>query len=479
MPFCGNWELNFYWLKIFFSQIIIIQGLFFCCRKGKKTGLKKFNARHPIEAWVAGIILYRKSKLAQTNWMKIKNVFRQLTNTRNATNFLFGLLFLPCFAYAQDAHFSQFYANRVYLNPAYAGFDEGTTVTLNYRNQWFGVPDGDLSTFSDSYRTFNATADIQLPCLLDLEDVNVGTALTVFKDEAGEAPLATTGVGLAFSYEQPLIKALSGSKKGSSLRRLDIRVGAMMGYMQKELEGNHFVYSDQLDPVAGLLEGPVNLGLRSNWFPSVNAGFMIRGYASRSKQQSTLFTVGVNFSNVNEPNESLRGIGVDFKLPQRTTIHGGLTRQITSMRGIKAPLYISPHFRWDLQANGQLSLQTFGAYILSKAFYSGIFYQNNLRGYRSITGASGSVLTGNTSTLILNAGMDLKMFLDFNKPWRKRSSGFVLGIAYDINLSGLDSSRTLGVMEINLSMNFNQSRKKQCGEFGKFELYNGQCPLRY
>ena len=388
-------------------------------------------------------------------------------------------IFLFTVVEAQDAHFSQFYANRVYLNAAYAGFDPGTTVTINYRNQWFGIPDGDLSSFSDGYRTFNATADIQLPCFFELEDVNVGTAFSVFRDEAGEAPLMTQGFSLAFSYEQPIIRPYKGTAKATSLRRLDFRVGAQLGYMQKRLDGNFFLYSDQLDPVAGIIDLPMSLNLMSNWFPTLNAGFMIRGYSSRSKQNSTLFTVGINFSNVNEPNESLRGVGVDFQMPRRTTLHAGLTKQVTSMRGVKAPLYLSPQFRWDIQAGNQLNLQTVGAYMLSKAFYTGIFYQYNFPGPKT---NSGNVINGfarSTSTLILNAGMDMKMFLDFNKPWRKRSSGIVFGLAYDINISGLDASRTLGVMEINLSMNLNNSKNKECGEFGKFELYNGKCPVRF
>ena len=42
--------------------------------------------------------------------------------------------------YAQDPQFSQFYANPVYLNPAFAGTARCPRVVLNYRNQWPGIP---------------------------------------------------------------------------------------------------------------------------------------------------------------------------------------------------------------------------------------------------------------------------------------------------------------------------------------------------
>ncbi|MEY4865383.1 MAG: hypothetical protein RLZZ114_812, partial [Bacteroidota bacterium] len=42
-------------------------------------------------------------------------------------------------AWAQDPHFSQFYANPIYLNPAFAGVAQCPTVHANYRNQYPGM----------------------------------------------------------------------------------------------------------------------------------------------------------------------------------------------------------------------------------------------------------------------------------------------------------------------------------------------------
>ncbi len=47
----------------------------------------------------------------------------------------FAMLSIGQLLYAQDAHFSQYYANPLYLNPAFAGSDICPRVTLNYRNQ--------------------------------------------------------------------------------------------------------------------------------------------------------------------------------------------------------------------------------------------------------------------------------------------------------------------------------------------------------
>src|SRR5437016_3907470 len=43
---------------------------------------------------------------------------------------------LPSSLKAQDPHFTQFYANPLYLNPAFAGAAHCPRMNLSYRNQW-------------------------------------------------------------------------------------------------------------------------------------------------------------------------------------------------------------------------------------------------------------------------------------------------------------------------------------------------------
>ena len=58
---------------------------------------------------------------------------------------------------AQDPEFSQFYANPLYLNPAFAGTARCPRVSLNYRNQWPGI--------SGTFITTSATYDQQVESL--------------------------------------------------------------------------------------------------------------------------------------------------------------------------------------------------------------------------------------------------------------------------------------------------------------------------
>jgi hypothetical protein len=50
----------------------------------------------------------------------------------------------------QDPTFSQFYANKLYLSPSFAGATEQYRLAMNYRNQWPAVP-GVFNTYSISF----------------------------------------------------------------------------------------------------------------------------------------------------------------------------------------------------------------------------------------------------------------------------------------------------------------------------------------
>ena len=66
--------------------------------------------------------------------------------------FLFTSAILFCKAgLSQDAGFSQFYANPIYLNPALTGNRSNPTLSLNYRNQW--------PSLQSSFTTYAASWD--------------------------------------------------------------------------------------------------------------------------------------------------------------------------------------------------------------------------------------------------------------------------------------------------------------------------------
>ncbi|HXB12127.1 MAG TPA: type IX secretion system membrane protein PorP/SprF, partial [Bacteroidia bacterium] len=74
--------------------------------------------------------------------------------------------------YAQDPQFTQFYANPLYLNPAFAGSARCPRICMNFRDEWPAIP-GTFVTYSASYDQH-------------VDDLAGGIGLLVTQDQAGQ-----------------------------------------------------------------------------------------------------------------------------------------------------------------------------------------------------------------------------------------------------------------------------------------------------
>src|SRR5918993_275054 len=96
---------------------------------------------------------------------------------------------------AQDPQFTQFYANPLYLNPAFAGSVRCPRVGLNYRNQW--------PALNKAYITNSASYDQHF------DAINGGIGILVLTDKAGEGTLSTTNISGMYAYQLNLNRKLS------------------------------------------------------------------------------------------------------------------------------------------------------------------------------------------------------------------------------------------------------------------------------
>lgn len=90
-------------------------------------------------------------------------------------------------AVGQDPHFSQFYANSLYLAPSFAGAIEENRFSLNYRNQWPAIP-GVFHTYSFSYDRY-------------MTNFRSGIGVLATYDVAGSGDLSNSTIGLLYSYD--------------------------------------------------------------------------------------------------------------------------------------------------------------------------------------------------------------------------------------------------------------------------------------
>jgi type IX secretion system PorP/SprF family membrane protein len=97
---------------------------------------------------------------------------------------LMSLAFLP--AKGQDVHFSQFYANPLYLSPSLAGATDGARLVMNYRDQWPAVQKA-YTSYAVSFDNF-------------FSSFNSGVGFYLIQDRAGTAGLTSTNGAFQYSY---------------------------------------------------------------------------------------------------------------------------------------------------------------------------------------------------------------------------------------------------------------------------------------
>ena len=199
---------------------------------------------------------------------------------------------------AQDPEFSQYYANPLYLNPAYAGATECGRLGLNYRNQY--------PSLSNAYVTFNASYDQSLP------GINSGFGVLVMNDAQGDGGLIRTSAAAYYSYNLKVSKTI------------DIRFGVKGAYYQEKLNWNKFIFASQIDPTTGNInpdsgEPPPS----KNNITAVDfaAGFVMN-YVNK-------FFVGVAVDHLTQPSLSFYD-NSDSKLPMKITVNGGVLINATS-----------------------------------------------------------------------------------------------------------------------------------------------------
>ncbi|MGE0077230.1 MAG: PorP/SprF family type IX secretion system membrane protein [Bacteroidales bacterium] len=131
------------------------------------------------------------------------------------------LLVLYCgIVYAQDSHFTQFYASPLFLSPSFAGGISGYRTVANYRNQWTSIP--------GAYNTYSLSWDHNFIAFKS------GLGLVAVRDQAGAGNLGNTKLGVLYSYD---FTPVSG---------WHIRPGLGFYLQQISIDFNKLTFGDQL-----------------------------------------------------------------------------------------------------------------------------------------------------------------------------------------------------------------------------------------
>jgi type IX secretion system PorP/SprF family membrane protein len=301
-------------------------------------------------------------------------------------------------ALAQDMHFTQFYASPLYLNPAFAGADVCSRVSLTYRNQWPGI--------SKTYRSYLASADHYFV------GKSIGAGILFASDVAGSGDLKTTLVNAQVAYEARLTK------------KLFMRLGLQPGIGIRSVNFSKLVFGDQIRNGGATVEDPT----QTKVFFDIGAGTLF--YTAH-------YWAGFSAYHLNQPNQSLRQ-EPDGIVPVRFSFHAGGKYALNEdeTEDLKKK-FVSPAFNYRHQNKfDQLDI---GFYYIQSMFNLGFWYRGiPLKHYEP--GYS------NNDAIAVLVGL--------------RTPRFNCGYSYDITISRL-SSLSHGAHEITVAYQLCKLKKKK------------------
>ncbi len=291
-------------------------------------------------------------------------------------------------AIGQDAHLSQQYANRLYLNPAFAAINSAGSIGVAHRNQW--------PALNGSFITNQLAADFRLP------GTKSAVSLLVQQDRSGVGGLQKWQVSGGYAYHTDLTENWAMS------------AGLQAGIASVRVNLENLVFGDQLTDNGQVA---VTSAEASRFEPSYYADFSVGGLAYTDQ-----FWAGLTATHLNRPDY---GFNNETTLPIRYIGVAGYKFYAKSYteQGQLFELSFLPTATFMHQQN--LNRLDIGAYTIYTPLTLGLIY----KGIPVISG------TNQDQRLSIIAGLQLK--------------NVRIGYSHDVGLQGF-SAEVGGANEISL-----------------------------
>lgn len=358
---------------------------------------------------------------------------------------------------AQDATYSQFYNNKLFLNPAYTGSAFGTRFSTSYRWQWSYLP-GQL-------HNGNFAVD------QTINRYGLGLGFVFNRDTEGEQTisinqaLASVSYTLLLSKPRRKSKTIKPSKSGrmSKIPKPDrsnrqcndeniiLAFGLQGGVVNQNLEMGNALFGDQIDErgyiISQISQAQSVFDTNPFFIPTINAGVALWWDRGTSKNRlGTVYSFGLSVKNFGLPTNNFFGrqasfINQDAPVNARLTANFAASIFVAQRRNIKITLV--PIGLWETQSplsTANVGLLAVGSDKSSQSAANHLYFGLSYRSEKPWD-------LQRTNALIVHTGFKHIKFS------RSQSWGLQIGYSYDYTLSDLRVAAH-GSHELNIVINW-------------------------
>jgi type IX secretion system PorP/SprF family membrane protein len=315
---------------------------------------------------------------------------------------VFILLFHSLVTSAQEPYFSQYFNTPLYYNPGMVGLNEGLKVRINYRNQW--------PQYNDDLKTYNFSMDVAERYMPGAG----GLGIIFNTNKEGDGLIRKNMIGGL------------GSVRIRMSRNMVSQFGFMASYVQKQIDNNDFIWSDQLDNRHGLLYPNSSFAGFTN--TSVSYTDVSIGGVLHYEQEYMSMNYGGAIHHLFKPNESFYDL--EMRVPRKYVLHADFV--IFQVSNARKGFRFNPGILFENQAG--FNTFTLGTNVSKSVLYAGMWYRNKdsqIYNYQSLT-----------------------LLVGMNIPMVNKYSRIKLMYSYDINIANMPG--TGGSHEISLRFEFDQ-----------------------
>jgi type IX secretion system PorP/SprF family membrane protein len=266
------------------------------------------------------------------------------------------ILFVASFAAnaQQDAQFSHYIYNQLFVNPATAGSENVTRFQAIYRTQYLGYQ----STFDDGGAPVSQVISANIP----LKMIKSGVGITFVNDKIGAS--TQRDFKLSYAYQLPL---------GNS----QLGIGVSGGYFAKGIDYGRLRPRDESDPL--LATGRVTQSVID-----VGAGIYLNNPS---------YTIGLSMNHINQPTFGLGTKDATNRLKRSAYLTGSL------LIGVSYTIDVSPMFilKSDLST---ISAEAGAIATYDSKYWLGASYR------------SGDAVTGLLGANLMNGNMKIGYAID-------------------------------------------------------------------